>query len=97
MLTKSTGRRPRKTENSTRYARLAARGCLTRLAMFFHGHAEKRFTGEEVSRMLVQAVQSIGSPETPPEVVEARMERIAPLLEGGTRDSGPRTAQDLKC
>jgi hypothetical protein len=79
---------PRKTDNATRYARLASRGVLTRLAMYFHGHAEKRFSGAEVSRLLVEAVTVMGSPdsafvirETPPEVVEERMQRIAPLLE----------------
>jgi hypothetical protein len=80
---------PHKTENSARYERLAERSCLTRLAMFFQGRAEERFTGAEVACMMVKAVEVMGNPdsayvirETPPEVVESRMERIAPLLEG---------------
>ena len=54
---------PRKTANSTRYARLAARGCLTRLALYFNSRPQEKFTGEEVAAMLVNAVTAIGSPD----------------------------------
>ena len=54
---------PRKTPNSTRYARLAARGFLTRLALYFNAHGKKKFTGDEIALLLTNAVIAIGSPE----------------------------------
>jgi len=57
---------PRKTPNSTRYARLAARGFLTRLALYFNAHGKKKFTGDEIALLLTNAVIAIGSPEISP-------------------------------
>ena len=53
---------PKKTENSVRYARLAARGAFTRLAMFFNARADQNFTGKEVAEILLKAIQDIRSP-----------------------------------
>lgn len=55
---------PRKTPNSTLYARMAARGCFTRLALFFNSRPNEKFTGDEIARILIAAVEAIGSPET---------------------------------
>ena len=58
---------PEKTIDNVRYARLASRGCLTRLALFFNAEPEKLFRGDEVAGILITAVESIGSPEELPE------------------------------
>jgi hypothetical protein len=54
---------PRKTENGVRYARLATRGVLTRLALLFQSDPEKIFTGAQVAEIIVRACIAIGSPE----------------------------------
>lgn len=51
---------PRKTSNSTR---MAARGCLTRLALYFDARHDDKFSGEEVTKILIAAVHAIESPE----------------------------------
>ena len=54
---------PRKTPNSVRYARMTARGCLTRLALYFDARREQSFRGDEVTAILLEAVMAVGSPE----------------------------------
>jgi len=54
---------PRKTPNSVRYARMATRGCLTRLALMFQAEPARIWRGDEVAAILVEAVHTIGSPE----------------------------------
>ena len=56
---------PRKTEHSVRYARLATRGVLTRLALMFSANGNKQFTGNQVAELLVQTCQGIGGPDEP--------------------------------
>jgi hypothetical protein len=54
---------PRKTPNSVRYARMASRGCLTRLALLFNADPGRIYSGKEVTEILLQAVMAGGSPE----------------------------------
>lgn len=69
---------PRKTEHSVRYARLATRGVLTRLALMFDANRGKIFTGEEVADILVQACHGIGGPD------ERLVDRVCALVDALT-------------
>jgi len=62
---------PRKTENSARYARLATRNVLTRLALLFQSSADKTFTGAEVVEILLTTVAAVGTPEDRAELLTA--------------------------
>ena len=55
---------PQKTENSVRYGRLAARGILTRMALYFSVHEQETFTGKQIVEILLAACRKIGSPES---------------------------------
>ncbi len=52
---------PKKNANAVRYGKFAARGCLTRLALFFQANGKEKFSGHEIATILVSAVHSIGS------------------------------------
>jgi hypothetical protein len=54
---------PKKTINSVRYARLASRGALTRLALYFNSANNQEFTGCEVAAILLRVIEGIGSPD----------------------------------
>jgi hypothetical protein len=66
---------PRKTDSSVRYARLATRGVLSRLALMFSANGKKQFTGDEVAHVLLQTVQGIGGPD------ETLVDRVCALVD----------------
>ena len=67
---------PRKTRNSSRYAQMATRGVLTRMALWFNARPDQKFTGDDIARILIEGVAAIGRPDEGK--IELEMETLQP-------------------